>query len=370
MKLKTIIFFLFFLSTILCFSQSSGQYNGINYNVLNVDCNYYRSKGIAPLLQNKTWQMTQMYADSIPVDESLSKSFQFVFSADSLQTESELVLAVLRTVRDTVVNLNFKYKINQTASTISLFNGETGDLQKIFKVTCLTPGHFALTFPENGKTPDEQIFVVPTDIPSGIFQFVRQFSTYKIGDAPITSVSEQISATFFGFTSPSTFGAVKAGEVNFGGKNVEASKSYFAFNLRATPLPASWLVTSANGFPALSKTINSLPDTFALTSSNPDSILATSGLVVTLDKAITGADSVQLQLFKSSGGTSVPVFKTKVSGLSSYRFSGSEISNLASGSYVEYTLSVKATKQTDTLVSGKKYRFLTIRAIDKSVYIK
>lgn len=249
-------------------------------------------------------------------------------------------------------------------------------LVSILAITCMVackPKKDDPTPANNEKTPDEQIFVVPTDIPSGIFQFVRQVSTFKIGGTPITSVSEQISATFFGFTSATTFGAVKAGEVSFGGKNVpyeEAYKSYFTFNSRATPLPASWQITSANGFPAFLQTINVLPDTFALTSSNPDSISATSGLSVMLDRVVTGADSVQLQLFKVSGGTSVPVFKTKASGLSSYSFSGSEISKLASGAYVEYNLSVKATKQTDTIVSGKKYRFLTIRAIDKSVYIK
>lgn len=246
----------------------------------------------------------------------------------------------------------------------------------VFFITILT-FFFACTKKKDDPTPaitsNSTPSVVPTDIPSGIFQFVRQFSTYKIGGTPITLVSEQISATFFGFTSPSTFGAVKAGEVNFGGKNVsyeEANKTYFAFNSTPTSLSASWQITSANGFPTHSQTIKVLPDTFALTSSNPDSILATSGLTVMLDRVVTGADSVQLQLFKSSGGISVPVFKTKVSGLSSYSFSGSEISKLASGSYVEYTLSVKATKQMDTLVTGKKYRFLTIRAIDKSVYIK
>lgn len=112
---------------------------------------YFLNTNISPLLANKTWQMNQMYADQVPVNDSIPKSFRFVFAFDSLQPTTSQILTVLRKVGVNESGVEFKYTINDVANTISLFHGETGVLQKTFTVTCLTPGHLALTFTENGK---------------------------------------------------------------------------------------------------------------------------------------------------------------------------------------------------------------------------
>lgn len=137
-----------------CFSLAIGhaQSGTITVRKLpNADCNLFKSQGIAPLLQNKTWQMTKMYLDSIPLHDSLPDSYQFVFKADSVQNADSLILFVIRKVGTNEEGSAFKYTINQSTNIISLFHGADGTFQKAFKVVCLTPGHLAFTFVESGK---------------------------------------------------------------------------------------------------------------------------------------------------------------------------------------------------------------------------
>ena len=165
---------------------------------------------------------------------------------------------------------------------------------------------------------------------------------------------------------------VKAGKVSFGGNELSFDSTFSTYAIwdqQKTMLPAKWDIIGTNGYPSCSENIASLPDTFALASNSPDTIVTTKDLVLTLDKDIISVDSIQVHLYPSSSGNK-QVFKTFASGKKTYNLTSSELSPLSSGVLTDYILSIKASKQKDTIISGKQYRFLTIRAIEKSVVVK
>ena len=203
--------------------------------------------------------------------------------------------------------------------------------------------------------------------PSGLFQlfFVTRISNYN-GTKSISS-SESL---FANFVSGSKF--VKAGKVSFGANELSFDSTFSTYAIWDQPrtvLPAKWDIVGSSGYPSCSENIALLPDTFALTSNSPDTIVTTKDLVLTLDKEIISVDSIQVHLYPSSSGNK-QAFKTFPSGKKTYNLTSSELSPLSSGILTDYILSIKASKQKDTLISGRQYRFLTIRAIEKSVVVK
>lgn len=124
-----------------------------------LSCDGYKYDGMRDLLQNKYWQMSTFYVDSIPLNDSIPKSFQFVFARDPSKMADSLVLYLIRKIGSYTTALEFRYTIDATNNLLKIYsytddgtalrNPNTPD--KIFKVACLNPDHLALQYTEPDK---------------------------------------------------------------------------------------------------------------------------------------------------------------------------------------------------------------------------
>ncbi len=95
--------------------------------------------------------MSTLYVDSIPMNDTIPKSYQFAFKGDSLQHPDSLVLYIIRKIGSYQTALEFKYQIDQTNGLIKVYKGDTGELQRTFKVVCLDYDHLAFQYTEPDK---------------------------------------------------------------------------------------------------------------------------------------------------------------------------------------------------------------------------
>ncbi len=124
------------------------------------DCLGYKYDGVFDLLENKAWQMTTWYVDSIPLNDSIPKKIKFLFASDSAQNASTMILYFIQKSGNKETALEFTYKIvynsNYNSSpVVSIFTADPNVnppvLQKTFTVTCLNFDHLALTYQEPAK---------------------------------------------------------------------------------------------------------------------------------------------------------------------------------------------------------------------------
>lgn len=146
--------------------------------------------------------------------------------------------------------------------------------------------------------------------------------------------------------------------INFSTSN-SYSKKYFS-------LPNLWHITEKNGLLPLDQAILSIPDTFSFVNPQTDSSLAGQAYVIELDKPITNADSILIEL----KGFRVNLSKVIPSGAKKFLLTAEETARFKDSDWNYCDLSILSYRRQRIKHNGKKYVFETARLVQKYVFIK
>lgn len=122
-----------------------------NHSPLPIDaCHFYLlNGGVAKTLTNKHWVIQKVYADSIPLPDSLFVNVQYLFD----QNGEFVMLSNVQNLQPDAKG--FDYTINEATSTIQVKTHETNTLLTEFHVICLNQGHLAFYYDTPTDNPNK-----------------------------------------------------------------------------------------------------------------------------------------------------------------------------------------------------------------------